>query len=65
MKTTLLAAISAALAAFGVCALADDPPAGNQEDPMAPTATADVKKTLPPIDRDVPAKLETATFALG
>lgn len=49
------------LAALAVC---EEP--GKEEDPMSPAAAAEKKDALvPPIDRDAPAKFETATFALG
>jgi hypothetical protein len=58
MKRWMIAAV---LAAPGLAARAEDPPA--KEEPMP--AVADAKREPPPIDRELPAKLETATFALG
>ena len=34
-------------------------------EPMTPSAAAAVRTGIPPIDAAVPARLETATFALG
>ena len=44
----------------------DDAPASNQENAMT-TAASPVKAdtSLPLIDRELPARIETATFALG
>ena len=54
-------AVLLGLAAFAVC---EEP--GKEEDPMSPAAAAARKDAvIPPIDKEAPAKFETATFALG
>lgn len=60
--------IAAILLAVALAACSDPTaPAAHpmkEGDPMTPTATS-ARPGIPPIDREVPAKLETATFALG
>jgi len=54
----ILGAAVAALAALGGCSGRLEEKHVNQTPAMAGTA-------IPPIDRDLPARLETATFAVG
>ncbi|HXX93314.1 MAG TPA: hypothetical protein VEN81_06750 [Planctomycetota bacterium] len=60
--------LAAMLAAGVLSACTDRPPTAmapaKEGTPMTPNATV-TRPGAPPIDREVPATLETATFALG
>lgn len=57
--------LAAALLLLAACSERPQSPVSLKEgDPMTPNATA-ARPSVPPIDLELPARLETATFALG
>lgn len=58
----MLPALLAVLTLGAALCVAGDPPP-NRENPVPPAATE--KSAIPPIDAEAPAKVSTATFAVG
>lgn len=64
MRTPLPIALLAAALLAASCAPRPEPEP-SKENAMAPAATTAPARGVPPIDAEAPARLETATFALG